>query len=111
MDFNKLSRKYFDVWNTHNIEELSSLFSKDSCLRDWNINVSNKKNVLDANQKIFDDVPNISAEIVNLHISEKTMSVSAEIIVHIDDNTKIKVVDIITFNSEGLIKSIRAYQG
>lgn len=103
--------KYFDSWNSHDIKCLEPLFSKDCILRDWNISKEGIANVLDANKKIFDDVKNIKAEVLNLFVDEINDTVSAELFVHIDENEKLKVVDIISFNNVGLIKSIRAYQG
>lgn len=111
MDLVKLSTNYFTVWNSHNIENLKNIFSEDCSLRDWNINVSSINNVLSANQKIFDDVPDIKVEIISQHLSESTNTVAAEIIVHLNEKEKLKVVDVITFNQFGLISSIRAYQG
>lgn len=111
MDLVKLSTNYFKIWNSHNIEKLKNIFSEDCSLRDWNINVSSRNNVLSANQNIFDDVPDIKVEIISQHLSESTNTVVAEIIVHLNEKEKLKVVDIITFNQVGLISSIRAYQG
>tara|TARA_B110001452_G_C15065027_1_gene371727 strand:- start:47 stop:382 length:336 start_codon:yes stop_codon:yes gene_type:complete len=111
MNLNQLAENYFKVWNDHKIDELKNLFSNDCSLRDWNINVSGKKDVLNANQKFFDDLPKIKAHVVNLYISDKQNTSIAELIIDINETEKIKVVDVITFNSLGLINSIRAYKG
>ena len=111
MDLNSLSNKYFNNWNSNKIENLKDLFSENCSLRDWTINVSGKDDVLSANKKIFDDVPGIRAEIINLHLSDKSNTAVAEIIVHLSEKEKLKVVDVLTFDQDGLIKSIRAYQG
>ena len=111
MNLNQLAENCFKVWNDHKIDELKNLFSNDCSLRDWNINVSGKKDVLNANQKFFDDLPKIKAHVVNLYISDKQNTSIAELIIDINETEKIKVVDVITFNSLGLINSIRAYKG
>ena len=104
---------YFETWNSHNLKNLKMLFNEKCILRDWTLMESGIENVINANKKIFEDVPNIRAEVLFLHVSESTNSVCAEIIVHINDSssTELKVVDVITFDTVGLIKSIRAYQG
>ena len=48
-----------------------------------------------------------------MHISKNTNTVSNEILVHLnnDDDEILKVVDIIEYDIDGLIKSLRAYKG
>ena len=111
MNLNQLAENYFKVWNDHKIDELKNLFSNDCSLTDWHINVSGKNEVVNANQKIFDDLPKIKAHIINLFTSDKQNTSIAELIIDINETEKIKVVDVITFNSLGLINSIRAYKG
>ena len=111
MNLNQLAENYFKVWNDHKIDKLKNLFSNDCSLTDWNINVSGKNDVVNANQKIFDDLPKIKAQIINLFTSDKQNTSIAELIININETEKIKVVDVITFNSLGLINSIRAYKG
>lgn len=89
MDLVKLSTNYFTLWNSHNIENLKNIFSEDCSLRDWNISVSSRDSVLSANQKIFNDVPDIKVEIISQYLSESTNTVAAEIIVHLNEK-KIK---------------------
>lgn len=110
MNYKDLSQKYFNTWNAHDIKKLSKLFSDNIILTDWNINVSKKDNVLLENQKIFNDLPEINVEILKIHISESTSTVVTELIVHINKIDKLKVVDLITFNENGLIISIKAYK-
>lgn len=111
MDLNSLSNKYFTSWNSNNIESLKNLLSENCSLRDWTMNVSGRNDVLLANKKIFENAPGINAEIINLYLSEKSNTAVAELIIHLNKNEKIKVVDVLTFNNDGLINSIRAYQG
>ena len=80
-------------------------------ISEQNLKLASKFTSYYANQKIFDDVPDIKVEIISQHLSESTNTVAAEIIVHLNEKEKLKVVDVITFNQFGLISSIRAYQG
>ena len=60
-------------------------------------------------------MPNIKIEVLRIHISPDTLTATAEILVHINDESKtiLKVADIITFNSlsELKITSVLAYKG
>ena len=108
-----LANKYFEVWNSHDSKNVGDLFSENGILRDWEILAEGKKDIVDANQNIFNEVPNVKVEVLKMHISENTNTVSNEILVHTnhDDNEILKVVDIIEYNDDGLIKSLRAYKG
>ena len=84
---------YFETWNSHNLKNLKMLFNEKCILRDWTLMESGIENVINANKKIFEDVPNIRAEVLLFKLTFAS------------DNS------FITFDTVGLIKSIRAYQG
>lgn len=111
MDIKQLTINYFDTWNNHNLDRLQDLFSDSCSLRDWDINVSGKEKVIEANSNIFSSVPNINANLVNMYIENNLQTTVSELIIELNENDKLKVVDILTFNSSGLIESIRAYKG
>ena len=111
MNLNNLTHEYFKRWNNKSITELSILFSEDIKLRDWNIDVSGFDDVVQANLNIFKELPNIKAEILKLFVCENKKTVTAELLIHLNNNDKINVVDIITFNDNGKINSIRAFKG
>ena len=111
LNLNNLTHEYFKRWNNKSITELSILFSEDIKLRDWNIDVSGFDDVVQANLNIFKELPNIKAEILKLFVCENKKTVTAELLIHLNNNDKINVVDIITFNDNGKIKSIRAFKG
>ena len=46
-----------------------------------------------------------------MYIENNLQITVSELIIELNENNKLKVVDIITFNSSGLIESIRAYKG
>ena len=55
----------------------------------------------------------ISIEILHIHLAEATSVATCEILVKLNDtdNTILKVVDVITFDPDLKIKSVRAYKG
>ena len=111
MDIKQLTINYFDAWNSHNLDKLKDLFSDSCSLRDWDINVSGIQKVIEANNKIFSSLPNIKANIVNTYIDKNSQTTVSELIIELNENDKLKVIDVIAFNSNGLIETIRAYKG
>ena len=104
-----LARKYFETFNSQNIDELSRMFSEDIILRDWNVEEKGKLKVLQINKNIFSEVPSINVNVLKLYQNEN--SIAADLLIKLDKNDHIYVVDIIDFNSKNLITSIRAYKG
>ena len=100
---------YFKVFSKKKIDELSELFSDDITLRDWENNTSGKTEVLNINKKIFNNVESINVVPINLYKNENKIIAELEII--INGKEKILVVDIISFNNDGKIKSIKAFKG
>jgi hypothetical protein len=118
MNLTALASTYFEVWNAHDVAGLEGLLAVDATLRDWDISKSGGKEVAEANGGIFKAVPKIAIEVLQYHVSEATSTVSCEILVKLNNATAenptgdvLKVVDIITYDAEGKIKSVRAYKG
>ena len=109
MDLLDKCNYYFKVFSKKKIDELSELFSDDITLRDWENNASGKSEVLNVNKKIFNNVESINVVPVNLYKNENKIIAELEII--INGKEKILVVDIISFNNDGKIKSIKAFKG
>lgn len=103
----KIITKYFESWNSHNIEKLSSLFDEKITLKDWELSAHGINQVIDANQKIFKSAPKIRAEIIDLSFNEK--HIYANLVIHIDDHRKLNVIDVIKIHN-GKIISISAYR-
>ena len=108
MDIEQTTRRYFKNFEEMNLAQLSDMFDDAIILKDWNIEVSGKKLVLEANKDIFNSVDNIDVVINNLYVLEQI--VIAEILIHIDDNPALPVIDIISFNDNNIV-SITAYRG
>ena len=109
MDLLDKCNYYFKVFSKKKIDELSKLFSDDITLRDWENNTSGKTEVLNVNKKILNNVESINVVPVNLYKNENKIIAELEIIINCKE--KIFVVDIISFNNDGKIKSIKAFKG
>jgi len=106
------TESYFAAWNARDISALRLLFSADVELVDWNLKVSGDDKVTKANANIFDTFPNVLIDIVDALVCISKRAVTCEIIVHLNDevNTKLNVVDVLRFNDESKISSVRAYK-
>lgn len=98
--------KYYEEKALHKIEPL---FSDNIILRDWKIRVSGKQNALEETRKNFEAANSIKIEILSIVENENT--VAAELKINVDEIEILYVVDVITFNADGQIVSIRAYLG
>lgn len=107
--YKSLALKYFEFFSNKDIKNLKLMFSEDVDLRDWEINATGIESVLDANLKIFNSVKTIMAKPISLIVEDSNLSAELEIIVN--DVEILRVVDIIQFNNEKKIKSIRAFKG
>ena len=111
-----LCQQYFETWNQNNVNLLAGLFAMDINLTDWEISADGLFDVMAANQKIFDSVATIRAEVSEMiQDDENPHRVVCTLTVFVDEGTSnptiLSVVDIIQFNDAGKISSIRAYKG
>lgn len=109
MDLKQTAENYFSNFENKDIDALSLMFHEEVTLRDWNIEAYGKKDVLDANKNIFDNIKDIKVNVMNLYVCDT--NVIAELLINADDNEPLPVVDIICFDSNFKICSIRAFRG
>ena len=111
--YEKLARVYFDTWNKHDLPGLRALLADDATLRDWDVEVAGRDAVVAANAKIFAAVPGIKIEVLTTHVAVNTTTVVCEILVRTNNEKGevLKVVDVISFDEESKIVSVRAYKG
>ena len=103
---------YFTAWNCRDIAALRTLFSTHVELHDWNLRVTGKEEVIKANADIFDAFPNVSIDVVATLACVSKRAVTCEIIVHLNDaaNGMLTAVDVLRFDEETEICSVRAYK-
>jgi len=109
MNYKQLAEEYFESFNNQNLESLSLMCTDDVGLRDWDIELSSRSEMIEALKNIFKSVESININVLNLYNSGLT--VIGEIEILINNTNKLLVVDVIDFNEEGKITSIRAYKG
>ena len=109
----KNALRYFETWNLHDVSRLKDLFAAEATLRDWDVEVAGRDAVVAANAKIFAAVPGIKIEVLTTHVAVNTTTVVCEILVRTNNEKGevLKVVDVISFDEESKIVSVRAYKG
>lgn len=105
----QLATTYFETFSNKDLVGLADIFADDASLRDWNGSAIGKADVLAANGNIFNNVNTITVTPLALYRDNNT--VSAELEVLINGQETVLVVDVITFNDEGKIVSVKAYKG
>ena len=100
---------YLEKYAEKDLNSMEELFADDIVLRDWKIRVEGKEKALAETRKNFEAADAIEIEVLSTYESKDT--VAAELKITVNTTEELYVVDVITFNSEGKIKSIRAYLG
>ena len=91
-----------------NLEATTAMFAEDIHLRDWNISERGKEAAVRETAKNFAEAESLDIRVLATY--ENADTVAGE--VHIQVNgIDLYVVDIMTFNAEGKITSIRSYKG
>lgn len=97
---------YFSAFRTKNLNILEELYSNDTQLIDWTGAWYGKDSVLEANRQLFESdfelVVNSSLQLNNITYNQITIRFESEVI---------EVLDVIKFNKDFEIESIRAYKG
>ena len=107
----ELAENYINAFASRDVGALRALFTEDVTLQDWDQSVSGIKAVLAANQVIFDAFSSIEVDIIHCHESKDTVALELEIrLVNKQQSLILIVADIIEFNFDGKIKSVRAYK-
>lgn len=100
---------YLKKYAEKDLNGIEEMFSEDIILRDWKIRVEGKENALKETRKNFENANSIEIEVLSTYEDKGT--VAAELKITVDYTEELYVVDVITINSSGKIKSIRAYLG
>lgn len=104
----ELSLNYFDAFSNRDIGRLSQIYHQDVHLVDWAVNVKGKGEVLHTNRSLFD----LDFELELLEIEEiqntDVLKTINKISIHIKAQPPLEVLDVITFDEDGLITKIYA---
>ena len=103
--------RYFDAFSNGDLEVLGELYARNIYLRDWEGTYVGATAVLNANRALFDNVDALVIRPIALHYDVDSHTVAAEIEIMISEAEPLLVVDVIEYNSQGQILSIRAYKG
>ena len=104
----RIAIAYFNFFSNKNIKEVKGVLSENVTLNDWNVSCSGRAEVVNATQNIFDSVDTIDVKPINIYCDKNIVIAELEIIVN-NSITEL-VVDIITFDVNNKIVSIRAYK-
>ena len=100
---------YLLAYAEKNLAKVSAMFAEDIHLRDWKISVVGKDTAISETEKNFESAQSIKIDVLNTY--ETDDAVAGELRIVVDESEVLHVVDVVTFNGDGLIKSIRAYIG
>ena len=101
-----LTEMYFNAFNSKELSILGNLYASNVELTDWTGAWFGKDSVLEANRQLFETdfelFVNSSFQLNNITYNQITIRFESEVI---------EVMDVIKFNNEFEIESIRAYKG
>lgn len=100
---------YLQHYAEKNLEAISAMLAEEVHLRDWNISVYGKAETLRETAKNFAEAETIEIEILALYESADT--VAGELHVVVDGKINLYVVDVVTFDAQGMVTAIRSYKG
>ena len=109
MSFREDFVAYLEAYSEKDLQRISVMLADNIVLRDWKISVSGKDAALAETAKNFKSADSVDIEILHAYESEDT--VAGELKITVDKSEVLHVVDVVSFDAEGKIKSIRAYLG
>ena len=105
----ELCLQYLRMYEEKDLMSIGKMFANNIVLRDWKIRVTGKEKALEETRKNFKVADTINIEVLSVLVNKNT--VAAELKIVVDHIEELFVVDVVTFNTEGQIASIRAYLG
>ena len=100
---------YLRCYERKDIDGIAEMLSVDVVLRDWKTLVKGRSNALSETRKNFEAAKSLQIE--TLRILESENSVAGELKIVVDGDVELYVVDVLDFEPDGNITSIRAYLG
>lgn len=104
----QLAIRYFQSFSNKDLATLDLLMADNIVLTDWDGQAVGKTEVLNFNKTLFEKFETLNVDIVKIAIGQDT--VMAEIRVIVNNKDVVNVVDVIDYDQDDKIKSIRAYK-
>jgi len=109
MSYIKHLRQYLSAYARKDLQAIEAMLADDATLQDWNLKVEGKAEVLRETRKNFEAAQSIEIEIRREF--GNGADVAAELRIVVDGTIQLEVVDIVRFNAEALVESIKSYKG
>jgi phage-related protein len=109
-NFIALAKACLEAYQNKDLETTAGMITDDVTLQDWNVSGVGREFYLRETKKNFDNVSDIKIEVRQLLQNENSVAAQLKITLNGGEIT-LEVVDVFTFNGEGLITSVRAYKG
>jgi len=102
-------RHYFLKWNTHNASAVAASFAVDGRERLWSKDAEGHEEVGKANAEVFRKLPNITIELLGVQAFPASNAALAKVRIRNGqrDTLDAEDWDVMVFNDEGLLKSMR----
>ena len=100
--------EYFNYFSIKDSGSLEAMFSEDIVLKDWNIYVIGKANVIQAINNIFVSAETIMVTPISF-FSNSDYSYAIQVKITTNRNSVINAFDVINFDSNGKISEILAF--
>ncbi|HLC90283.1 MAG TPA: hypothetical protein VJI15_00790 [Candidatus Nanoarchaeia archaeon] len=107
-DFKGAAREYFQLFSDKNSDKISDMLDSKALLIDWENNIQEKDNIIEAVKAIFESVERIFVEPLNIYQDGNV--IIGDLLITINGKEKIRVIDILEFSLQGKIKSIKAFK-
>lgn len=108
MELEAQLKLYLKAYSEKDLDSISHMFAEDIHLRDWKISVFGKEDAIKETRKNFSVPKSINIQLLDYYIANKSIVAELRIVV---GKEELFVVDILEFNSNNKIKSIRAFLG
>lgn len=100
---------YLRHYAAKDLDAIAAMLADGVVLRDWNLQVEGKAAALAETRKNFESARSIRIEPLRLHASAN--AVAGELRIVVDEAVELHVVDVLDFDAQGRIASIRAFLG
>lgn len=104
-----LLRQYLAAYARKDLHAIAAMLDEHATLRDWNLAVSGKAEVLRETRHNFDAARSIDIDVKRAFSNGR--DAAAEVHIVVDGDVHLDVVDVVRFNPAGLVESIKSYKG